>query len=141
METQSMLHAAPRWLLGALLLAAAAVYTPARAWTSEPAIPDAAPLTSWHDNGHGGRYLLKIAEGYSMRTGARITGIVRSDSDCEPDAQGLSHCRNVIDLANGRRIVVIDTHEMSRNRCLGAGDRLSITAIGPTWLMGTLAKR
>jgi hypothetical protein len=138
-DTRSMLHHAPRWLLGATLLAAAtAAFAPGRAEAGEPAIPPGAQLTSWHDNGHGGRYLLWLRQGRVLRPDERFSGVVRSDTDCDPDDQGLNHCHNAIDLANGRHIVVINTHEMSRNRCLGAGDRLSLTAIGPRWLVGTL---
>lgn len=139
MDTRTTLHRVPRWLLGVMLLPAIVVLLPqARAEGGEPEIPPGAQITSWHDNGRGGRYLLWLRQGRLMRPDDRFSGVVRSDTDCDPDDQGLNHCHNAIDLANGRHIVVINTHEMSRNRCLGAGDKLSLTAIGPRWLVGTL---
>jgi len=142
MDTRTTLHRVPRWLLGVMLLPAIVVLLPqARAEGGEPEIPPGAQITSWHDNGHGGRYLLWLRQGRLMRPDDRFSGVVRSDTDCDPDDQGLNHCHNAIDLANGRHIVVINTHEMSRNRCLGAGDKLSLTAIGPRWLVGTLVEK
>jgi len=142
MDTRTTLHRVPRWLLGVMLLPAIVVLLPqARAEGGEPEIPPGAQITSWHDNGHGGRYLLWLRQGRLMRPDDRFSGVVRSDTDCDPDDQGLNHCHNAIDLANGRHIVVINTHEMSRNRCLGAGDKLTLTAIGPRWLVGTLVEK
>jgi len=142
MDTRTTLHRVPRWLLGVMLLPAIVVLVPqARAEGGEPEIPPGAQITSWHDNGHGGRYLLWLRQGRLMRPDDRFSGVVRSDTDCDPDDQGLNHCHNAIDLANGRHIVVINTHEMSRNRCLGAGDKLTLTAIGPRWLVGTLVEK
>ncbi len=101
-------------------------------------MPSGARLAAWQDNGQGGRYVLQLAQGRSLPVGERVAGIVTSDSNCEADAEGLSHCHNTIDLANGSRIVVINTHQMSRNRCLGPGDRVSLTGIGASWVVGTL---
>jgi len=142
MKTRSAFPYATRWLLGALVLAAAAVASPAgHAGADEPPIPAGAPLGSWHDNGRGGRYLLQLAQGRPLRAGGRVAGIVTSDTDCQPDSRGLSHCRNAIELADGSRIVVVDTHQMSRNRCLAPGDRLSLSAIDRSWLMGVVNLR
>jgi len=141
MDQQATLHRPPRWLLGAILLSAAVALLPqAHAEGGKAEIPPGAQLTSWHDNGHGGRYLLWLRQGRLLRPDERFSGVVRSDTDCDPDDQGLNHCHNAIDLADGRHIVVINTHEMSRNRCLGSGDKLSLSAIGPRWLVGTLQR-
>ena len=74
-----------------------------------------------------------------MPPGGRTTGIVLSDSDCEPDAQGLNHCHNAVQLADGKLILLINTHVMARNRCLGAGDKLSLSAVGRSWMMAVVA--
>ncbi|MDE3022917.1 MAG: hypothetical protein KGI54_13845 [Pseudomonadota bacterium] len=105
---------------------------------SEPVIPHGASLTSWNENGQNGRYLLRIINGVSPQRGASVTGIVVSDTHCKPDAQGLSHCHNTIDLAQGTRITVMTTHLMSRNPCLKPGESVSLTRVNALWVMATL---
>ena len=78
------------------------------ATTAEPTIPAGVSLTSWFENGKGGQYVLQIAEGDAPPAGVRVTGTVTTDTDCDPDAQGLNHCHNNIDLGNGRSIAVIN---------------------------------
>lgn len=132
-----------RWLLGALTAAglaalAVAVLLPSggRTGTGEPAIPLGAPLALWSENGQDGRHLLQIADGSALPTVLAASGVVVSDTQCAPDAQGFSHCRNAIELANGMRITVIDTHMMSRHPCLEPGQRLSLSKINSSWIMG-----
>lgn len=139
MKMRTTRGAARGWLVGVLVTGAALLaFHEGRARAVEPAIPPGAQLGSWQENGHGGRYLLQIAQGRRLAAGERVAGIVTSDNDCQPEAQGLSHCHNAIDLANGSRIVAIDTHAMMRNRCLAPGDRITLSAIGPEWVLGTL---
>ncbi len=133
-------HPVIRTLLGVLVLSAASVYSyRAQAGTEEPPIPPGVAMGSWQDNGRDGRYLLQVAQGSALAKSKRVTGTVISDTDCDLDARGLSHCHNVIELTNGTRITVIDTHNMHRNRCLQPGERISLTGIGAPWVMGTLA--
>jgi len=105
----------------------------------EPPIPRGVAMASWFDNGHGGRYLLQVAQGPILAKGESAIGSVASDTNCDPDAQGLSHCHNAIELANGGRITVIDTHNMSVNRCLIPGEHIALTGVGGPWIMGTLS--
>lgn len=133
---------ATRWVLGALVVASSAVAFPeGRAAADEPPIPAGVALASWRENGQDGRYVLQLERGRPLRAGWRVAGVVSSDTDCRPDARGLSHCRNAIELANGGRIVVIDTHQMSRNRCLKPGDKLTLSAVNPSWVLGVLSRR
>jgi hypothetical protein len=126
-------------LLGVLVLSAASVYSyNAQAGTVQPPIPGGVAMKSWHENGSGGQYLLQLYQGRSLKVAQSITGTVTGDANCDADAEGLSHCHNTIELANGNKITVINTHEMHRNRCLGAGDRISLTGIGGPWIMGAL---
>ena len=97
------------------------------------------PLDNLRAVGSGGRYLLQVVKGQLPNPGKPITGTVTSDTNCDADVQGLSHCNNNITLPNGSEILVIDTHNMHRNRCLGPGDQLKLTAVGKSWVMGTLA--
>jgi hypothetical protein len=127
-------------VLGVLATSAVFMYFyKGQAQTGEPPIPSGVAMTSWFDNGHGGRYLLQVAQGRSLAQGERVIGSVASDTDCDPDAQGLSHCHNGIELTNGDRITVIDTHNMSVNRCLKPGERIALTGIGGPWIMGTVS--
>ena len=51
---------------------------------------------------------------------------VMTDTDCTPDAQMISHCRNVMRLADGRQIVLRHPHQMSRIPCLAPGERVRL---------------
>jgi len=142
MRIQPRLYPVSRLLLGIVVLSAASVYSyEAQAGTDQPPIPRGVAMKSWQENGRDGRYLLQVLHGRALKAGKRVTGTVKSDTDCDIDAEGLSHCHNIIELANGTRITVIDTHNMHRYRCLGEGDRLSLTGIGKSWIMGTLSEK
>ncbi|MDA8095861.1 MAG: hypothetical protein M0T84_18530 [Betaproteobacteria bacterium] len=56
------------------------------------------------------------------------------DASCAPDPQGLSHCHNGIDLDNGMRMTVIDTHAMVQHPCLKPGQRVALTGFDEQWL-------
>lgn len=106
-----------------------------RSASAEPVIPAGVSLTSWVENGKGGQHVLQIAEGSAPATGVQVTGTVVTDTDCDPDAQGLNHCHNRIDLADGGGIEVIHNHAMHRYPCLAPGQRLSITRLNSDWLV------
>jgi hypothetical protein len=132
------------WLFGGLavivlgaLAAAFSLSSGGRGLTGEPTIPRGAPLASWNENGQGGKYLLQIVEGDAPPSMAKLFGVVASDTTCEPDPRGLSHCHNAINLANGTRITVIDTHRMSRTPCLRPGNVVWLTSLNPSWVMAT----
>lgn len=57
---------------------------------------------------------------------ARTTAVVLTDEDCEPDAAGVSHCRNKLLLAGGRRLVVRHYHKMSIVPCLSPGEEVEV---------------
>jgi len=106
--------------------------------TDQPPIPREVAMKSWQENGRDGRYLLQVLQGSALKAGKRIAGTVKTDTDCDIDAEGPSHCHNIIGLEGGSRITVIDTHNMHRYRCLGAGDKLSLIGISKSWIIGTL---
>ncbi len=105
--------------------------------SQQPPIPPGVSLTSWFDNGKGGQHVLQVANGAAPLPGVRLTGIVTTDTDCDPDAQGLNHCHNNIDLGNGRSIEVIHNHAMHRFPCLEPGQKLSITRLNADWVVAT----
>jgi len=49
---------------------------------------------------------------------------VLTDTDCAPDEQMISHCRNEMRLRDGRRIVLRHPHDMSRIPCLAPGEQV-----------------
>ena len=135
-----------RRLLGRLLLIAAGVLVVTflliggrSATSGEPAIPRGVALASWSENGHGGQYVLEILQGTAPRPGVTITGIVASDSACQPDAQGFNHCHNDIDLKNDGRITVINHHVMSRYRCLRPGEAVSLIRVNASWVIANVS--
>ncbi len=56
---------------------------------------------------------------------ALVEGSVLSDSDCTPDAQGVSHCRNLIDYA-GARVEVRHHHKMTEEPCLSPTEAVNL---------------
>ena len=56
-----------------------------------------------------------------------MVGTVMSDSDCGPDATGLSHCRNVIRMPGGHKMVVRHPHRMSDVPCMTPGEKVRVT--------------
>ena len=105
--------------------------------SAEPAIPSGATLSSWFDNGAGGQHLLRVFRGEAPASGVRVTGTVMTDTDCDPDAQGLSHCHNIIDLGGGLRIEVENTHNMPVHPCLSPGQRLTVTRLNADWVVAS----
>ncbi len=107
--------------------------------TAGPAIPAGVSLISWQDNGQGGRYVVQVIEG-SVPAGVQLSGVVTSDTNCDSDAQGLSHWHDGIALSNGRSITVVNTHNMMRNECLDTGQRVSLTRLNADWIVVTEVK-
>jgi hypothetical protein len=51
---------------------------------------------------------------------------VLTDTECVPDAGMVSRCRNEMELADGRRIVVRHPHDMRNVPCLAPGERVLV---------------
>jgi len=111
------------------------------AWAWEPKLPNGVQgPSSWYLNGKGGRYFVPIIQGKLL--GPTI-GIVKTDSNCTPDDQGLSHCHNQIDLLSGRTITIQNTHKMKNFRCLSPGERVTVRPNGSSsWaILQTTARK
>ena len=102
---------------------------PAPAAAHEVAIPALArtvtvslslPLPSPH-----ARRLSAMAEEGSLPS-RPMAAEVLTDSDCAPDAEGISRCRNVVRLEDGRRLVLRHPHDMRRVPCLAPGERVRL---------------
>lgn len=139
MNIQAGLYPISRLLLGVFVLSAASLYSyKVYAATPQAPIPSGVAMKSWQENGRDGRYLLQVIQGQAPKGGETVTATVVSDTDCDADAEGLSHCHNIIELPDGSKFTVIDSHNMHRYRCLGPGDKISVTRISGDWVMGTL---
>jgi hypothetical protein len=57
---------------------------------------------------------------------APVMAEVMSDTDCAPDAQMISRCRNEMRLSNGEKIVVRHPHDMRDIPCLAPGERVRL---------------
>jgi hypothetical protein len=78
----------------------------------EPASPSPSPTTL-----HAG-----LEEG-QLPAGA-VEATVLTDEDCAPDAQGISHCRNEVQLASGQTVVLRHPHNMQLVPCLAPGEEV-----------------
>jgi len=56
----------------------------------------------------------------------RTTARVLTDTRCQPDARGVSHCLNKMRLANGAVIVARHDHRMMDMPCLDPGERVVV---------------
>ena len=129
-------------LIGLAALGALAALS-AAAWGQETpasAIPAGANFTSWADNGQGGPIVLQLFSGEGPAAGTAVNGIVKSDTNCTPDAERVSHCHNRIALADGGAIEVVHNHAMGRYPCLSPGERLSLSRLEGDWLVATAVK-
>lgn len=98
-------------------------------------MPPGAGIHSWYENGAGGHYVAPIiaGSGQILASGSRI-GTVLTDTNCAPDARGLSHCHNSISFGNGSQITIMDNHQMSHHRCLRPGERVRVSLLAKHWV-------
>lgn len=142
MKAKSRPNPSRLWLVAAAVVIAGTALAfgyHMRAGAGEAPLPRAAHIDSWHENGAGGRYMLRLIDGRLGTTTHGIRGTVMTDSNCKPDANGLSHCHNVIELADGSRITVVNSHQMNRYRCLQPGEPIWLQSTGGSWLRGKVS--
>lgn len=102
---------------------------------AEPALPAQAGIQNWHQNGAAGRYVVPVIRGDAGAVAASTRGLVLTDSDCTPDAQGLSHCHNFIELENGDKIQIQNNHQMTVHRCLQPGEVVRVAPLHGKWII------
>jgi hypothetical protein len=74
---------------------------------------------------------IEVAYAVSGKAPARTQiGEVLTDTNCQPDSYGVSHCLNRIRLASGRVITVRHDHSMMNDPCLAPGERVGVRAVG-----------
>ena len=59
--------------------------------------------------------------------GHRTRALVLTDSRCNPDMAGVSHCLNQMRLANGTVATVVHNHRMMTMPCLTPGEHVVLT--------------
>jgi hypothetical protein len=80
----------------------------------------AMPLPSAH-----ARRLSAMLESGAMPDGPMMAEVL-SDTDCTPDEQMVSRCRNEMQLANGDKVVVRHPHDMRDVPCLAPGEHVRL---------------
>ena len=56
-----------------------------------------------------------------------MRGVVLTDTRCDPDRMGVSHCLNRMRLADGTVVTVQHDHAMMNMPCLSPGERVVLT--------------
>ena len=79
------------------------------------------------ENGVDGLELVYLVNG--TMPSRPTTATVATDTNCAPDATGISHCMNVLRLATGRRIIVRHDHSMMNDPCLSPGEHVRIRVL------------
>jgi hypothetical protein len=59
----------------------------------------------------------------------RTRAVVLTDTRCNPDARGYSHCLNWMRLQNGRRVLAVHVHRMSEMPCLSPGEHVILRPV------------
>ena len=75
-------------------------------------------------NGLDGTVLVQLVKG-TAPVDTQIATVL-TDQNCTPDEQGISHCLNEVEMANGSTLVVRDNHNMMNNPCLSPGERVRV---------------
>jgi hypothetical protein len=57
----------------------------------------------------------------------RTRATVLTDTRCNPDSHGVSHCLNRMRLADGQTITVVHSHRMMDMPCLDPGEHVVVT--------------
>jgi len=76
----------------------------------------------------GGDLLNVRLEAGSMPLGERAATVL-TDSECTPDAAGVSHCRNELRLRDGTVVVARHSHRMAEVPCLSPGEEVLVRPV------------
>jgi hypothetical protein len=59
--------------------------------------------------------------------GHRVRATVLTDTRCDPDVRGVSHCLNRVRLAGGAVVTVVHDHRMMDMPCLSPGEHVTLS--------------
>jgi hypothetical protein len=88
------------------------------------AVSTAMPMPSAHE-----RRLSAMLEDGAMPDRPMLAEVM-TDTDCAPDAQMISRCENVMQLEDGRQIVLRHPHDMTKIPCLAPGEVVRLIPTG-----------
>lgn len=122
------------WMLGALAVAVVIVglilLVRPQAHQAASAKASGAPaglrvvqLTTAPDAVSNGEQIVAVLVGGAMPHGT-VKATVLTDENCAPDAQGYSHCRNDLRLADGSVLHLRHNHRMATTTCLSPGEEV-----------------
>ena len=83
------------------------------------ALSTAMPAPSGFDGLHA-----KLVSG--TMPAAAVSATVLTDEQCQPDAQGISHCLNRMRLDDGSELEVRHPHDMGKVSCLAPGEHVRL---------------
>ncbi|WDL96623.1 hypothetical protein [Alicyclobacillus sp. ALC3] len=87
-------------------------------------------VVNWQTNGVHHERFVQIVRG-TLST--EETGVIKTDTNCTPDALGLSHCQNILALPHNKTLVVTDIHNMQNYRCLKVGETVIVKPVNSNW--------
>lgn len=76
------------------------------------------------NNGAEGSYVVNHIEGEFQ---GDVEGVVRTDTNCTPDEEGISRCHNDIELNDEMTVKIVNPHNMKKNRCLQPGETVQLS--------------
>ena len=95
------------------------------------ALPKPPEITvNWQENGANHQRFVQIIQG---TVSSEETGVVKTDTNCTPDTQGLSYCHNIIAIAHKVTVTVTDIHNMQHYRCLRVGETVILKPVNLSW--------
>ena len=75
-------------------------------------------------NGLGGIAVVVLKSGKGLTH--PMKAVVETDTNCDPDANGISHCSNRLRLSDGQSIEVRHDHNMRTSPCLVPGETVDV---------------
>lgn len=60
---------------------------------------------------------------------SQTTGTIKADTNCKPVENGLTNCIAIVNAADGTELHFSYSHDMSKQQCLAAGDRVTLTLL------------
>lgn len=79
---------------------------------------------NWQENGKDGTYIVKMK---SDTLSSPVKVKVLTDDNCDPDAEGLSHCNVTVGLPDGKQIEFNMTHNMMNFPCLNLDSTIELS--------------
>jgi hypothetical protein len=113
-------------IVGLLLVARPQTHeAPSAAAAGAPAGLRVVQLTTAPDAASNDRQTIAVLLGGAMPHGT-VKATVTTDENCAPDAQGYSHCRNDLRLADGSVLHLRHNHPMGMVACLAPGEEIMV---------------